>query len=113
MLMQRELVDIATQLGATVHADLMSEVTHLIARAPGSEKYHAAVRFHMRVVRPEWLYAVREAWLAGEDVWITNAFVRTDAGADAAGGRVRAGRARGAACGAYRRRLEYVAVPRD
>ena len=68
MLMQRELVDIATQLGATVHADLMSEVTHLIARAPGSEKYHAAVRFHMRVVRPEWLYAVREAWLAGEDV---------------------------------------------
>ena len=68
MLMQRELVDIATQLGATVHADLMSEVTHLIARAPGSEKYHAAVRFHMRVVRPEWLYAVREAWLAREDV---------------------------------------------
>lgn len=65
--MKRELVDIAEQLGARVHKNLTSEVTHLVARQPGSEKYKCAVRFHMHVVRPEWLYLVREAWLAGED----------------------------------------------
>ena len=57
----------ARHMGARVQLDLTSEVTHLIARAPGSEKYTWALRFHMQVVRPEWLYQVREAWLSGED----------------------------------------------
>lgn len=64
---KRELIDIAEELGATVHADLTSAVTHLIAHTPGSPKYHAAVRFHMHVVQPEWVYRVREAWLSGAD----------------------------------------------
>ena len=46
----------ARHMGARVQLDLTSEVTHLIARAPGSEKYTWALRFHMQVVRPEWLY---------------------------------------------------------
>ncbi|WFD00978.1 protein kinase activating protein dpb11 [Malassezia yamatoensis] len=66
-LMQQELVQIAQQLGAKVHRNLTSEVTHLIARKPGSEKYRCAVRFGMHVIRPDWLYVVREAWLGGED----------------------------------------------
>ncbi|WFD45241.1 protein kinase activating protein dpb11 [Malassezia psittaci] len=66
-LMQQELIQIAEQLGAKVHRNLTSEVTHLIARKPGSEKYRCAVRFGMHVIRPEWLYTVREAWLCGED----------------------------------------------
>jgi len=64
---KRELAEIAEQLGARVCANLTSDVTHLVARVPGSAKYHAAVQFRMWVVRPEWLHAVREAWLAGED----------------------------------------------
>lgn len=64
---QRELVEMAEQLGAQVHKNLTSEVTHLVARVPGSEKYRCAIRFPMHVVRPEWLHLVREAWLAGED----------------------------------------------
>jgi hypothetical protein len=64
---KRELVDIAERLGACVHADLTSEVTHLVARTPGSEKYRIAIQFHMCIVQPEWLYLVREAWLSGED----------------------------------------------
>ncbi|WFD28973.1 protein kinase activating protein dpb11 [Malassezia nana] len=64
---KRELAEIAEQLGARVCANLTSDVTHLVARTPGSAKYHAAVQFRMWVVRPEWLYAVREAWMAGED----------------------------------------------
>ncbi|WFD48987.1 protein kinase activating protein dpb11 [Malassezia furfur] len=65
---KRELIDIAEALGATVHRNLTSDVTHLVARQPGSEKYRCAVRCGMHVVRPEWLHAVREAWLAGDDV---------------------------------------------
>lgn len=64
---KRELSEMAEQLGARVCANLTSDVTHLVARVPGSAKYHAAVQFRMDVVRPEWLYAVREAWLAGDD----------------------------------------------
>ena len=64
---RRELTEMAEQLGARVCANLTSDVTHLVARVPGSAKYHAAVQFRMWVVRPEWLHAVREAWLAGED----------------------------------------------
>ncbi|WFD32956.1 protein kinase activating protein dpb11 [Malassezia sp. CBS 17886] len=64
---KRELIDIAKQLGAVVQLNLTSDVTHLLARAPGSEKYHCAIQFHMHVVRPEWLYLVREAWLSGDD----------------------------------------------
>lgn len=65
---KRELIDIAEALGAAVHRNLTSDVTHLVARQPGSEKYRCAVRCGMHVVRPEWLHAVREAWLAGDDV---------------------------------------------
>ncbi|PKI82708.1 protein kinase activating protein dpb11 [Malassezia vespertilionis] len=64
---KRELISIAEQLGAQVHMNLTSQVTHLIARAAGSEKYKCAAQFHMRIVRPEWLYVIRESWLAGDD----------------------------------------------
>ncbi|KAL4399717.1 protein kinase activating protein Dpb11 [Malassezia pachydermatis] len=64
---KRELMTMAEQMGARVTANLTSDVTHLVASRPGSDKYRAAVQFHMHVVRPEWLYRIREAWLAGDD----------------------------------------------
>ena len=64
---KHDLIQVAERLGARVCGDLTIEVTHLIALSAGSDKYRAAVQFHMCVVRPEWLYLVREAWLAGDD----------------------------------------------
>lgn len=64
---KHDLIQVAERLGARVCGDLTIEVTHLIALTAGSDKYRAAVQFHMCVVRPEWLYLVREAWLSGDD----------------------------------------------
>ncbi|PWN49906.1 hypothetical protein IE53DRAFT_122024 [Violaceomyces palustris] len=58
----------ASQMGARVEGNLTEDVTHLVARTPGSEKYRCALSLGMHIVRPDWILQMRERWLQGEDV---------------------------------------------
>lgn len=70
MLLQTKLSDAATEMGAVHKLDLTSDVTHLLVgnvRTP-KYKYVAKERPDMKVLSKEWLEAVREAWVNGEEV---------------------------------------------
>ncbi|KAJ1030374.1 hypothetical protein NDA16_001283 [Ustilago loliicola] len=62
------LTQYAREQGARVEGNLTEDVTHLIADRPGSEKYRYALELGMRIVSPDWILDVRDAWLQGEDV---------------------------------------------
>ncbi|KAJ5635983.1 uncharacterized protein N7484_009296 [Penicillium longicatenatum] len=64
-----QLVKVAKEMGAIERPDLTSEVTHLLVGATESAKYKfvARERNDVAVVRPEWIEAVRQSWVLGED----------------------------------------------
>lgn len=57
-------------MGADHKYDLTSDVTHLLIGAIDTPKYKyvAKERTDVKVLKPEWVDAVREQWLQGEDV---------------------------------------------
>lgn len=60
----------AREMGATHKFDLTSDVTHLIVGETNTPKYKfvAKARSDVVVVKPEWVNAVREPWMAGDDI---------------------------------------------
>ncbi|SPO42925.1 related to DNA topoisomerase II binding protein [Moesziomyces antarcticus] len=62
------LTQYARELGARVEGNLTEDVTHLVADRPGSQKYRFALDLGMHIVSPDWIHAVRDAWLQGDDV---------------------------------------------
>jgi DNA replication regulator DPB11 len=56
-------------MGATIKLDLTSDVTHLIVGNTDSAKYRyvAKSREDVKVLSPEWLRALNEVWLTGDD----------------------------------------------
>ncbi|KAJ5098673.1 hypothetical protein N7532_005674 [Penicillium argentinense] len=63
------LADFAREMGAIEQPDLTSDVTHLLVGATDSPKYKfvARERNDVLVLKPEWIEAVRESWMQGED----------------------------------------------
>ncbi|KKA19931.1 BRCT domain protein [Rasamsonia emersonii CBS 393.64] len=64
-----ELVEIASQMGATHKFDLTSDVTHLLVGETNTEKYKyvARERTDVTVLLPQWIEAVRQSWMQGGD----------------------------------------------
>ncbi|GES63871.1 subunit of DNA polymerase II [Aspergillus terreus] len=64
-----ELATIASQMGATHKFDLTSDVTHLIVGETNTPKYKfvARERSDVVVLKPEWIEAVRQSWMQGDD----------------------------------------------
>lgn len=61
-------------MGAEHNYDLTYEVTHLIVGDTNSEKYRfvARERPDIKVLKPEFVEAVRASWVAGEDTNISH-----------------------------------------
>jgi len=57
-------------MGATHSLDLTSSVTHLLVGDIDTAKYKhvAKARPEVHVVKPEWIKAVRDAWVEGDSV---------------------------------------------
>ncbi|RHZ68054.1 hypothetical protein CDV55_104983 [Aspergillus turcosus] len=64
-----ELATIASQMGAAHKFDLTSDVTHLLVGDINTAKYKfvARERSDVVVLKPEWVEAVRQSWMQGED----------------------------------------------
>ncbi|PGH27660.1 hypothetical protein AJ80_00674 [Polytolypa hystricis UAMH7299] len=64
-----ELAKIATQMGAVHKFDLTSDVTHLIVGEVNTPKYKyvAKERSDVKVLKAEWIEAVRSSWMLGGD----------------------------------------------
>ncbi|KAF3483384.1 BRCT domain-containing protein [Arthroderma uncinatum] len=64
-----QLADIACQMGAIHKFDLTSDVTHLIVGDINTPKYKyvAKERNDVKVLRAEWVEAVRSSWILGGD----------------------------------------------
>ncbi|KAG8632111.1 hypothetical protein KVT40_001251 [Elsinoe batatas] len=64
---------LGVELGATHKLDLTSDVTHLLCASVASEKYRHVARHRpdIHVLQPEWLFAIRDAWIQGGDVDVT------------------------------------------
>ena len=56
-------------MGATIKLDLTSDVTHLLVGEVNTSKYKfvARERVDVIVLKPEWIEAVRQSWMQGED----------------------------------------------
>lgn len=67
--LQDELFKAARQMGATPRLDLTQDTTHLIVGNTNTDKYKfvAQHRTDVIVLKPEWIEAVRESWMQGED----------------------------------------------
>lgn len=63
------MATIASQMGATHKFDLTSDVTHLLVGETNTPKYKfvARERTDVTVLKPEWIQAVRQSWMQGED----------------------------------------------
>ncbi|KAF2724845.1 hypothetical protein K431DRAFT_300712 [Polychaeton citri CBS 116435] len=61
---------VSVQMGAVYKLDLTSDVTHLIVGNVATPKYRyvAKERPDVRVLHPEWIGSVHQAWMNGEDV---------------------------------------------
>jgi len=68
-LFQTELATIASQMGAIHKFDLTSDVTHLLVGETNTPKYKfvARERPDVKVLKPEWIQALRESWMQGGD----------------------------------------------
>ncbi|EEH15750.2 hypothetical protein PABG_05837 [Paracoccidioides brasiliensis Pb03] len=66
---REQLASIATQMGAVHKFDLTSDVTHLIVGDLNTPKYKyvAKERIDIKVLKPEWVEAVRSSWMLGGD----------------------------------------------
>ncbi|KAK1821787.1 protein kinase activating protein dpb11 [Friedmanniomyces endolithicus] len=64
------LPDVASRMGATFRLDLTTDVTHLIVGSITTPKYRyvAKSRPDIKVVSIDWLEAVRQAYMKGDDV---------------------------------------------
>ncbi|BCR89974.1 BRCT domain protein [Aspergillus chevalieri] len=64
-----ELATIASQMGAIHKFDLTSDVTHLLVGETNTPKYKfvARERPDVKVLKPEWIQALRESWMQGGD----------------------------------------------
>jgi DNA replication regulator DPB11 len=64
------MAEAAIQMGAEHKLDLTSDVTHLIVGNSNTPKYKyvAREREDIRVLQLEWVEAVRQAWMRGDDV---------------------------------------------
>ncbi|KAK1088669.1 protein kinase activating protein dpb11 [Friedmanniomyces endolithicus] len=64
------LPDVASRMGATFRLDLTTDVTHLIVGSITTPKYRyvAKSRPDIKVVSIDWLEAVRQAYMEGDDV---------------------------------------------
>lgn len=64
-----QLIATAAQMGAIHTYDLTSDVTHLIVGETNTPKYKyvAKERSDVKVIRAEWVDAVRSSWLLGGD----------------------------------------------
>ena len=67
---QTKLGDLGEQMGAIHSLDLTSAVTHLLVGDIDTAKYKhvAKARPEIHVLSPEWISAVREAWIEGGSV---------------------------------------------
>ncbi|KAK4903824.1 hypothetical protein LTR28_001089, partial [Elasticomyces elasticus] len=67
---QSRLTDAAAQMGASYNLDLTTNSTHLLVGNIDTPKYKfvAKERPDMKVLKPEWVEAVRSVWVAGDDV---------------------------------------------
>jgi DNA replication regulator DPB11 len=63
------MAETALQMGAEHKLDLTSDVTHLIVGDSNTAKYKyvAREREDIKVVQLEWVEAVRQAWMQGDD----------------------------------------------
>ena len=68
--MQTQYADFALQMGADHKLDLTSDVTHLLVGDANTPKYKyvAKEREDVKVLRPEWIDAVRETWMNDEGI---------------------------------------------
>lgn len=66
---QTAMATIASEMGATHKFDLTSDVTHLLVGEVNTPKYKfvARERADVIVLKPEWVEAVRQSWMQGED----------------------------------------------
>lgn len=57
-------------MGAKCVLDLTSDVTHLVCAALGSPKYKyvARMRADVKVLTPNWVVAMHDRWIQGEDI---------------------------------------------
>jgi DNA replication regulator DPB11 len=64
------MAEAALQMGAEHKLDLTSDVTHLIVGDSNTPKYKyvAKEREDIKVLQLEWVEAVRQAWMRGDDV---------------------------------------------
>ena len=67
---QGQLAATATEMGALHKYDLTSDVTHLIIGETNTPKYKyvARERSDVKILRVDWVEAVRAAWMLGGDV---------------------------------------------
>jgi hypothetical protein len=67
---QEHLGSLGAQMGAVIKLDLTSDVTHLIVGNINSAKYRyvAKSREDVKVLSPQWLYAVNAVWMQGGGV---------------------------------------------
>lgn len=67
--LRSQLAATATEMGAQHQFDLTSDVTHMIVGETNTAKYKyvARERGDVKVLRAEWVQAVREAWVSGGD----------------------------------------------
>jgi DNA replication regulator DPB11 len=64
------MAEAAVQMGAEHKLDLTSDVTHLIVGDSNTPKYKyvAREREDIKVLPLQWVEAVRQAWMQGDDV---------------------------------------------
>jgi DNA replication regulator DPB11 len=64
------MAEAAIQMGAQHKLDLTSDVTHLIVGDSNTPKYQyvAREREDVKVLQLEWVEALRQTWMRGEDV---------------------------------------------
>lgn len=64
------MAEAALQMGAEHKLDLTSDVTHLIVGDSNTPKYKyvAKEREDIKVLQLEWVEAVRQTWMRGDDV---------------------------------------------
>lgn len=67
---QTQYADFALQMGADHKLDLTSDVTHLLVGDANTPKYKyvAREREDVKVLRPEWIEAVRETWMNDDGI---------------------------------------------
>ncbi|GAA5985524.1 hypothetical protein JCM10908_007009 [Rhodotorula pacifica] len=65
---KEDLWALAVEYGAERHPGLLADTTHLVTETHESEKYRVALQHGILVMKPSWLWAVRDAWVGGESI---------------------------------------------